>query len=93
MAHTPKVRDVESDVPPRLLATVFSRPSLSRCLPIAAVVGTILSLVNQGSVVFGGEATGATWARVATNYVVPFCVSSAGFFSSQRASWRARRES
>jgi hypothetical protein len=73
---------------PRLFATVFSRGSLSKCVPIALFVGTLLSLVNQGSVVAGGDATGATWVRVLVNYLVPFCVSSAGFFSARRAGWR-----
>ena len=77
--------------PPRLLRVVFSRPSLSRCIPIALFVGTVLSLINQGSVIFGGHATDVTWIRVGFNYVVPFCVSSSGFFASQRAVWRSSR--
>ena len=77
--------------PPRLLQVVFSRPSLTRCIPIALFVGTLLSLVNQGSVIFGGHATDATWIRVVANYIVPFCVSSSGFFASQRSMWRASR--
>lgn len=32
-----------------------------------------------------GGATAATWLRVLFNYLVPFCVSSAGFFSCRRA--------
>ena len=48
---------------PRLLATVFSGASLRRCIPIALLVGTVLSLVNQGSVIASGEAGPATAAR------------------------------
>jgi hypothetical protein len=44
----------------------------------------LLSLINQGSVIFGGDATAATWVRVGLNYVVPFCVSSLGFLSATR---------
>jgi len=73
---------------PRLLATVFSRASLSRCVPIALLVGTLLSLVNQGSVIATGDDTGATWARVVANFIVPFCVSSAGFYGGRRTAWR-----
>jgi hypothetical protein len=76
--------------PPQLLPTVLSRRSVSRCVPIALLVGTLLSLINQASVIFGGHASTATWVRVGMNYVVPFCVSSAGFFSSQRSMWRSR---
>jgi hypothetical protein len=50
----------------------------------AAVVGTVLSAVNQGSVISGGDATPATWARVGVNYLVPFLVSSVGFLSACR---------
>ncbi|MBI3647565.1 MAG: nitrate/nitrite transporter NrtS [Actinobacteria bacterium] len=49
---------------------------------MAAVVGTLLSLINQGGVILGGDATVATWIRVGLNYVVPFCVSSLGFLSA-----------
>ncbi|MDQ0763882.1 nitrate/nitrite transporter NrtS [Streptomyces canus] len=77
--------------PPRLLATVFSAASVSRCVPIALLVGTLLSLVNQGAVIASGDATAATWLRVLFNYLVPFCVSSAGFFGCRRAAWRSAR--
>jgi hypothetical protein len=73
---------------PRMLATVFSAASLSRCVPIALLVGTLLSLVNQGSVIASGNYTAPTWIRVLVNFVVPFCVSSAGFFGCRRAQWR-----
>ncbi len=53
--------------------------------PTAAVVGTVLSLVNQGAVISGGQADGGTWVRVAVNYLVPFCVASVGFLAARRA--------
>ena len=70
---------------------MFSRPSLRRCIPVALIVGTVLSLINQGSVLLGGDATYVTWLRVAANYVMPFVVSSVGFYLSQRQVWRDRR--
>lgn len=51
---------------------------------IAAVVGTILTIVNQGSVIAGGDATAVTWVRVAVNYLVPFFVSSIGYLAPFR---------
>jgi hypothetical protein len=66
------------------LALWFARTTLRRTLKIAAIVGTLLSLINQGSVIFGGDASAATWLRVAFNYFVPFCVSSTGFLSATR---------
>jgi SAM-dependent methyltransferase len=55
-----------------------------KALPVAAVVGTVLSLVNQGSVIAGGAATSGTWVRVAVNYLVPFLVTSIGYLSGRR---------
>ncbi len=43
---------------------------------VAIVVGTILSAVNQGSVILAGDATGFTWTRIAVNYLIPFVVAS-----------------
>jgi SAM-dependent methyltransferase len=56
----------------------------AKALPVAAVVGTVLSLVNQGSVIAGGAATSGTWVRVAVNYIVPFLVASIGYLSGRR---------
>lgn len=53
--------------------------------PTALIVGTVLSLVNQGAVIAYGESDGGTWVRVVVNYVVPFCVASVGFLSARRA--------
>jgi hypothetical protein len=69
---------------------VRSRAALSRCLPTALIVGTILSLINQGSVIQAGDATVATWIRVFFNYLIPFTVSNIGFVSAMLSSTRAR---
>lgn len=54
------------------------------CIRVAAVVGTILSAVNQGAQIVGGEATAATGIRIAVNYLVPFLVSSIGYLAPFR---------
>ncbi|MBI1352361.1 MAG: hypothetical protein GC156_14750 [Actinomycetales bacterium] len=51
---------------------------------IAAIVGTLLTLVNQGEILLSGRADMATWFRVAANYVIPYVVSSIGFLASYR---------
>jgi hypothetical protein len=51
---------------------------------IAAIVGVVLTLINQGSVIASGHATPATWARCALNFLVPFLVSNAGLLSARR---------
>lgn len=52
--------------------------------PVAIVVGTVLSLVNQGSTILAGTATTSTWVRVAVNYAVPFIVASVGYLAGRR---------
>lgn len=56
-------------------------PTASR---IALVVGTILTIVNQGAVLASGDHTTSTLLRVAANYVIPYVVSSLGYLASHR---------
>lgn len=51
---------------------------------VAIVVGTLLSAVNQGAVLWAGDAGTATWIRIGVNYLVPFCVASVGFLHACR---------
>lgn len=67
------------------LALVSSGPILRRSLIVALIVGTLLSVINQLSVITSGEATGATWVRIAANYAIPFVVSSIGALSGMKA--------
>jgi hypothetical protein len=55
-------------------------PSASR---IALVVGTWLSLVNQGDLLLGGT---IPWFTVLLNYATPFAVASLGFLAARRRS-------
>jgi hypothetical protein len=59
---------------------------LRRTTTIALVVGTILTLLNQGDVILGGNATGMTAIRAGLNFVVPFLVSNLGLLSGRVAS-------
>lgn len=52
---------------------------------VAVLVGTVLSAVNQGSLIVAGDATGATWIRVSVNYLTPFVVTSIGYLAGCRA--------
>lgn len=60
--------------------------TVRHCVPVALVVGFVLSAINQGTVIGGGDASWGTWVRVASNFVVPFLVSSYGFLCSGRVS-------
>ncbi|MGH2693254.1 MAG: nitrate/nitrite transporter NrtS [Actinomycetota bacterium] len=67
-----------------------SRAALSRCIPTALVVGTVLSAINQGATILDGNARGATWIRIASNYAVPFVVSNVGYVSAVLPRRRSR---
>jgi hypothetical protein len=58
--------------------------NLRRTVRIALVVGVLLTLINQGTVIGSGHATTATWLRCGLNFVVPFLVSNAGLLSGRR---------
>lgn len=60
------------------------RQNLRRTIRIALIVGVVLTLINQGAVIAGGDATIATWVRCGLNFVVPFVVSNAGLLSGRR---------
>lgn len=71
---------------PSQAVALFVRGRTARtATPVAVVVGTVLSAVNQGDVVLAGAAGFGTWVRIAVNYLVPFCVASVGFLTACRA--------
>ncbi len=58
---------------------------------VASVVGTFLSGVNEGAVIASGHLDLSTWARIATNYMVPFVVASVGYLAPFRRRRGANR--
>jgi len=54
------------------------------CVPVAAVVGCVLSAINEGTQIAAGRAGWAAWVRVGLNFVVPFLVASYGYLSAAR---------
>ena len=54
------------------------------CVPVAAVVGCVLSAINEGAQIATGSAGWLTWLRVGLNFVVPFLVSSYGYLTAAR---------
>lgn len=60
--------------------------NLSRCIGAAVLVGTILFLINQADVVFGGHASATTWTKIGLSYLVPFFVSNYGIVVASRRS-------
>lgn len=88
------------DAPSNLVLSVSSRPewhspaeavrhivtgrTLRPAGPVALVVGTLLSAVNEGSVIINGEVSGTTIIRIIVNFTVPFLVASLGFLLACR---------
>jgi hypothetical protein len=66
------------------LATMRAPANLRRTTRIALVVGTVLTLINQGDVLVGGDATALTAFKIALCFVVPFVVSNLGVISGAR---------
>ena len=66
-------------------ARVILHPAhLRKTLSIAAVVGSLLFVINQLDVVLQGRTTTIVWIKVALTYVVPFCVSNMGILIAAR---------
>jgi hypothetical protein len=70
------------------LAVCLHRPNRRRIGLIAAVVGTLLVDINQGSVLVSGSVDPLVWVRVALDYVIPTCVSTMGVLAGTRRGTR-----
>ena len=57
---------------------------LKRSLTVALVVGTVLTLLNQGDIIFAGDWKAPLYWKVPLTYCVPFCVATYGALSNSR---------
>ncbi len=64
--------------PGEALRLLLSGATARTCVPVALVVGTLLSLVNQGDVIAQGAAGAVTALKVVANVAIPFLTSSTG---------------
>lgn len=69
---------------PQAIVLILTGVTLRPALPVAAVVGTLLCLLNQGTILLSGHIDVGTAARIAGNYAIPFLVASTGFLSAHR---------
>jgi hypothetical protein len=60
------------------------RPMLRRSLLTALVVGTILTAINQGTVLADGDFPAELYWKVPLTYCVPFCVATWGALINSR---------
>ena len=65
------------------LKRTFSGAGIRRSRWVAAIVGTILNVINQGGAIFGDEPL-VVWKLVLT-YLVPFAVASYGSYAAIRS--------
>ena len=70
---------------PRCLRCALScRPLIARSLIIALIVGTLLTAINQGNVIFQGDASPALAWKIPLTYAVPYCVATVGALLNSR---------
>ena len=74
--------------PGEMIAQFARGTTLRPCLPVAAVVGCVLSAINEGTRIAAGHAGWTTWIQVGLNFVVPFLVSSYGYLTAAQAAGR-----
>jgi hypothetical protein len=58
--------------------------AMRRTITVALIVGTLLTLINQGDRIAAGEVDLAVAMKVLANYLIPWCVSSIGYISARR---------
>lgn len=63
-------------------------PMLKRSVLIALVVGTLLTVINQGDVLLAKPWTGALLWKIPLTYAVPFIVATIGALGTGRVTPR-----
>lgn len=58
---------------------------MRRTITVALVVGTLLTVINQGDRLASGDIDAVLILKIAANYLIPWCVSSVGYISARRA--------
>ncbi|HEY3367867.1 MAG TPA: nitrate/nitrite transporter NrtS [Symbiobacteriaceae bacterium] len=66
----------------RIVGTLVYPPHLRRTGLIALAVGTWLTVVNQGDLIWSGRFQPTMWPKVLLNYLTPFVVANLGLLSS-----------
>ena len=63
---------------------LYHRPILKRSLRVAILVGTVLTLLNQGDALVMGRVSDALIWKIPLTYCVPFIVATYGALASNR---------
>ena len=63
---------------------LLHRPMLKRSVTAAVVVGTILTVLNQGDALFSGQWNNALFWKIPLTYCVPLLVATYGALTNSR---------
>lgn len=58
------------------LKLAFRKDVVGRGLKVGAIVGTILTAINQGDLILGGSLDATSAWKIPLTYLVPYCVST-----------------
>jgi hypothetical protein len=72
--------------PASRLELAFSPPVVRRALKIAAVVGTVLILINHGDALLRGDLSAGRLFKMGLTVVVPYLVSTISSVEAMRGS-------
>ena len=67
-----------------LMCALRQAPMLRRSAAIALIVGTLLIVINQADVIFGGHASTALIWKIPLTVMVPFVVATLGALTNSR---------
>lgn len=84
MAQSSRIEGLAWTTWPEAVRLLATGRTWRAALPIALLVGTVLTLVNLGDVLLAGTVDPVTAARIAANYAIPYVVSSVGCLSACR---------
>ena len=67
-----------------IFCAIRHMPMLRRSIKVAIVVGTVLTLLNQGDTIFSGAWPNALYWKIPLTYCVPFLVATFGALTNIR---------
>ena len=73
-----------NDIVKCIFCAVHHAPMLRRSFKVAVVVGTVLTLLNQGDTLFSGAWQNALYWKIPLTYCVPFMVATFGALTNIR---------
>lgn len=77
----------------RILKTCLYPSHLRRTGSIAFIVGSWLTLLNHGDVIWAGQPSSWIWVKVVLNYLTPFAVANFGLMAREpKKKWREEHQ-